>query len=61
MKKMAYVRDEDAHWFLIPFELKDKFDKMLQEAEANEDYDDFCSEFDQYRSSSPCGVAVFVE
>lgn len=39
------VQDEDGHWYVIPYKMKDEFDFLL---ESNED--DFIEVFDSYRT-----------
>lgn len=47
-KRVYCVQDDSGHWYIIPYELKDKFFKMEQEANKTEEYNEFIKEFEQY-------------
>ena len=63
IQKMGYLRtDEDGHWFLVPIDKVEAFDKKINELidAFNEDKydeieDDFIYEFEQYRLSGGVG------
>lgn len=48
-QKYVFVKDDDCHWYMIKAEDKDKFNKMLDEANAKDDHDAFCEAFEEYR------------
>lgn len=45
LRQIALVQDDSSHWYCIPVELGDKFDKLLEE-----DLDKFEEEFNSYRT-----------
>lgn len=47
MDKVFVVQDNDCHWYVIPFDLKDEFFKELESGESDE-YDSFIDKFSQY-------------
>lgn len=47
MDKVYVVQDNDCHWYVIPYDLKDEFFSELEKGEADE-YESFCEKFDQY-------------
>lgn len=50
-KRFVMMKDDDSHLYIIPLELKEKFESMEEEANKNDDHEDFCNMFDQYRTS----------
>lgn len=51
--KYCFRRDDDGHWYLIPVERSKLFSELLESGLENDDYCDFCNEFDEYRIDSP--------
>lgn len=52
MSKFIFVRDDDAHWYMIPVSLEDQFNVLLGLGEED-CYADFINKFDDYRCNSP--------
>lgn len=61
MKKVKAIRDEDGHWYIIPNELVDSFNKELY----NEDFVDsggFGDKYGQYMTGGDLNnVQLYVE
>lgn len=47
MKKVYAVQDNDCHWYVIPFELKDQFFQDEENGEADE-WESFNEKYSQY-------------
>lgn len=47
MEKVYAVQDDSGHWYIIPFEMKDDFFKMLNEGEPDE-WDLFTEKYSKY-------------
>lgn len=50
LQKVVAVRDNDAHWYVIPLSKHEEFNNLLREAEENDDYYKFEDEFSNYRT-----------
>lgn len=51
-KRFCFVKDEDSHLYLLPLELKDKFEKVCEESYQSDEFDEFENLFSQYRQGS---------
>lgn len=51
--EFCLVKDEDSHWYVIPLELKDRFEHVSEVSYANDVFDVFEKEFNKYRSNGP--------
>lgn len=49
MKKVYATQDDSGHWYVIPFEMKDKFNFELDNGEIDQ-WDNFEMLFGQYRT-----------
>lgn len=47
-QKFCFVKDEDSHLYLIPLELKSKFEELCSLSYKNDEFDDFESLFVKY-------------
>lgn len=47
MKKVYVTQDDSCHWYIIPFEMKDEFNKDLENGHVDE-YEYFGEKYDQY-------------
>lgn len=70
MKAVKAVQDDNGHWYLIPNELKDEFNTLLEElcSEDNDfdDYDNLSEKFDdlfsEYRTGGDLNlVQLYIE
>lgn len=70
MKAVKALQDDSGHWYLIPIELEEEFDTLLEElcSEDNDfdDYDNlsekFDSSFSQYRTGGDLNlVQLYIE
>ena len=64
MKRITIKKDEEGHWFVIPFELKDRFEELINKmsSELTEDLDDidnFEETFNQYMVSNLSNVELY--
>jgi len=56
LKPVYATKDDSGHWYVIPFEMKDEFFKLLDLSmyESNENWEEheaeFIGKFDQYRT-----------
>ena len=56
LKPVYATRDDDGHWYVIPFEMKDEFQKLLDLSgyESNKNWEEheaeFIDKFDKYRT-----------
>lgn len=48
MKKVKAVRDDSAHWYVIPLEKAEEFNKLLYE--TDDCYREFEEKFNKYRT-----------
>lgn len=39
MRKVVVVQDDSSHWYVIPKELEDKFNYLLNDEDFEEDFD----------------------
>lgn len=46
MKKVHATKDNDGHWYVIPVELVEEFDRLLEGGESTED--EFIDKFSDY-------------
>lgn len=60
MTRLSFMSDGDGHWYLIPIDRVDKFNKMLEEGEDdsycefnNEFYDRMCNHPSSYSFVNP--------
>lgn len=49
MKKVYAVTDQDGHWYVIPFEMKDDFFKEEENGHIDE-YESFIEKYSDYRT-----------
>lgn len=49
LQKVSAVEDNDGHWYIIPYDLYNKFYEMEEKGEADE-YEEFNSMFAHYRT-----------
>jgi hypothetical protein len=47
-QKFCFVKDDDSHLYLIPLDLKSKFDELCSLAYETDEFDDFESLFKKY-------------
>lgn len=50
--RYRFTTDGDCHWFLIPVELEDQFENLLENGE-DDYYSEFNHVFGKYRCNSP--------
>lgn len=49
MSRFCLLQDDDCHWYLVPVELKPKFQSMADNARVQEDFERFDDEFGKFR------------
>lgn len=47
MKRVYAVQDQDSHWYIIPYEMKDQFFED-EENGSRDEYEYFCEKYSQY-------------
>jgi hypothetical protein len=52
-QRFCFKQDQDSHWYLIPVSQTKNFDKLCEKAYKNEYFDEFESQFSEFRSESP--------
>lgn len=57
MKKVYVVQDDDCHWYVIPFDLKDKFFELeeIMNGENEVEFDEADTEFNKLFSQYMTG------
>lgn len=52
LQKVVCTQDESGHWYVIPSELDDKFNELLERSEYEWDIieEEFCDLFNKYRT-----------
>lgn len=61
MKRVYAIKDQDGHWYVIPYELKEEFLKMEAEGESDE-WEAFIDKFDKYRTGGDLNrVTLYAE
>lgn len=48
LRKVKAVRDDSAHWYIIPSEKAEEFNKLLDE--TDDEYTEFEEKFSKYRT-----------
>lgn len=61
LKPVVAVQDEDCHWYVIPKELQNEFNTLLQD-ETDDEYEAFETKFGQYRTGGDLNlIALYAE
>lgn len=58
-QKFCFVKDEDSHLYLIPFELKSKFEDLCALSYKNDDFDEFELLFGKYMKGTAISNFAF--
>ena len=67
LQKVKAVQDESGHWYVIPDEMFEEFDRLLERScfedeGAEEAENEFCGKFDKYRTGGDLNnVQLFAE
>lgn len=62
LKRCLFVSDNDGHNYVIPFELKDDFNRLLEKSEDEDDWEEFGDMFDEYQiGGCPSIVEIYTD
>lgn len=53
MSRYCFRTDDDCDWYMIPIEKSKLFSELLAKGISDDNYSDFCSEFDKCYIDSP--------
>jgi hypothetical protein len=53
-----FKNDNDGHWYFVPTDEADVFERVLEMAYGSDNFDDFEKRFGKHRSVSPCQCKV---